>query len=206
MRVLACASGLSPIDLERVRAAVESGELLVYPTDTLYALGGLVLRADAARRVREAKGREAGKALPAVAADLEQVGRLCSQLPAGAEALGRAFWPGPLTLVLPAAAGVPSEVTCGRGTIAVRVPDRELTRGLCRLAGPLVSTSANRAGEAPALSCAEAVVAVGAAVALALDAGPGTTTPSTIVDTTGDRPKLVRAGAVPWEAVLGSWS
>jgi L-threonylcarbamoyladenylate synthase len=206
MIVLAAASGLAPEDRERVRRALESGALLIYPTDTLYAVGGLVRCGDAARAVRAVKGREEAKALPAVAADLEQVRALCPDLGAGALALAGALWPGPLTLVLRAAPDVPREVTAGTGTLAVRVPDRVLTRELCALAGPLVSTSANQAAQAPATTCEEAQAAVAGGVAFAIDAGPGHGLPSTIVDATGGVPRLLRPGAVPWEAVIRAWS
>src|SRR5204862_5432656 len=113
------------------------------------------------------------------------------------------FWPGPLTLVVAARAEVPSAVTAGTGTVAVRVPALELPRALCRGAGPLVSTSANRSGEPPPLTCAEALAEVGAAAVLALDAGPGRPLASTVVDLTVRPPRLLRAGAVPWEDVEG---
>jgi L-threonylcarbamoyladenylate synthase len=201
VRRLACPEGdLSAADAGALRASLEAGELLIYPTDTLYALGGLVLMAGAAGRVRAAKGREEQKPLPAVAADLEQVRRLCAALSPRALAMAEAFWPGPLTLVLPASPDVPGDVTRG-ATLAVRVPDRELTRALCRLAGPLVSTSANLAGGRAPSTCEEAVAAVGSAAAWVLDAGPGASLPSTIVDVTTDTPLLVRAGAIPWEDV-----
>jgi tRNA threonylcarbamoyl adenosine modification protein (Sua5/YciO/YrdC/YwlC family) len=193
--------GLPSAALDAVRAALEAGEILIYPTDTLYAIGGLALSVPAATRVREAKGREPGKALPLVAADLGQVSLVCAEMPPAAVRLGEAFWPGPLTLVLRAAAGVPEEVTAGAGTVAVRVPGAALTRRLCGLAGPLVSTSANRAGEAPGLTFAEAIAAVGAGVSCAIDGGPGRPAPSTIVDVTGDSPRLLREGAVAWDAV-----
>jgi L-threonylcarbamoyladenylate synthase len=195
------ASGLPPAALDEIRSALLADELLIYPTDTLYAIGGLALRAAAAVRVREAKGREPGKPLPIVAADLAQVATVCTALPEAATRLGAALWPGPLTLVLPAAPGVPEEVTAGTGTVAVRVPGCELTRRLCSLAGALVATSANRAGEAAPVGVDEAIAGVGAHVACAIDAGPGSKTPSTIVDLTSARPRLLREGAVRWDAV-----
>ena len=167
-------------------------------------MGGLAWLPEASRRVRDAKGREAAKALPAVAADLAQVEGL-GTLSAGARALAEAFWPGPLTLVLAAGPDLPAELTAGEPTVAVRVPARELTRTLCALAGPLVSTSANRAGTPPGTTCAEAVSALGGAAAWAIDAGPGGSTASTIVDATGAAPRLLRAGAVPWESVETVW-
>jgi L-threonylcarbamoyladenylate synthase len=187
--------------LAALRATLTAGEIVIYPTDTLYALGGLALRAEAATRVRAAKGREAQKALPLVAADLEQVESLSASVPDPARVLARVFWPGPLTLVLRAADAVPAEITAGTGTIAVRIPASELTRLLCEQAGPLISTSANRAGEPPALTCREAQAAVGESAAAAIDAGPGRRAPSTIVDMTVNPPRLLREGAVAWDDV-----
>ncbi len=189
--------------LETAVRVLVRGEILIYPTDTLYAFGGRALDAGAVARVRAGKGREAGKALPVIAADLEQARGLAAAWPEGAERLARAFWPGPLTLVVAAAPGLPQELTAGLGTVAVRVPALPLARALCRAAGPLVSTSANAAGEPPAITCAQAVSAVGAAASVALDAGPGGSTPSTIVDVRGAEPRLLREGAVPWSAIRG---
>ncbi len=152
-------SGTEP-DPAVVAMAVEllsAGSLLIYPTDTLYALGGRVLDAAAGVAVRRAKGREEGKPLPVVAADLAQARDLCRA------------WP--------------------------EVADR--------LAGPLVSTSANRAGGSPPMTCADALEAVGAAAALALDGGHGRAGASTIVDLTSTPPRLLRAGLVPWEEIEG---
>jgi L-threonylcarbamoyladenylate synthase len=191
--------------LARAAALVAQGGLLIYPTDTLYALGGSALSGPAALRVREAKGRDDGKPLPVVAADTNAARLLARTWTPGAQRLAALFWPGPLTLVLPAAAHVPDEVTAGTSTVAVRVPGLALTRALCLAAGPLVSTSANRQGSPAPLTCAEAVAAVGEAAGLALDGGPGSALPSTLVDATGDTPRLLREGAVPWADVLSAW-
>jgi len=196
-----------PSAVARAVAVLESGRLLIYPTDTLYALGGRALDAAVVARVRAAKARAAGKPLPLVAADADQVRGLCAAWPDAARLLARRFWPGPLTLVLPAARHVPSEVTAGGATIAVRVPALAVTRALCVGVGALVSTSANLAGEAAPMTCDEAVAAVGAKAALALDAGPGNARSSTIVDLSSDAPRLLRAGPVAWDeivAVLGA--
>ena len=196
----------APADvLARAQALVARGELLIYPTDTLYALGGGALDASAAQRVRQAKGRDDGKALPVVAADVHAARLLAGVWTRGTERLAAAFWPGPLTLVLPAADTVPLEVTAGTGTVAVRVPGLVFTRGLCLATGPLVSTSANRQGRPAPLTCADALSEVGPAAALALDGGPGSPLPSTLVDATGTAPRLLREGAVPWAGVLRAW-
>jgi L-threonylcarbamoyladenylate synthase len=189
--------------IARALSVLREGSLLIYPTDTLYALGGLALEAAVSVRVRAAKGREEDKALPLVASGLEQARSLCASWPGVAARLAERFWPGPLSLVLPAHAEVPKEVTSGTGTVAVRVPACELTRRLCAY-GPLIATSANRAGAAPPRLCAEAVAAVGAFAALALDGGPGRSSSSTLVDLAGRSPRLLREGAVAWRDVLAT--
>jgi L-threonylcarbamoyladenylate synthase len=190
-----------PAVLARAGAVLASGGLLIFPTDTLYALGGPAGDRATARAVRAAKGRDAGKPLPVIAADLEQARSLCERWPAAAEALAAKFWPGPLTLIVPAGRGLPGDLTGGSAGIGVRVPALVLARALCRAAGALVSTSANRSGEPAPTTCAEAVRGVGSAAALALDAGPGSPSGSTIVDLTTEPPRLLRPGPVSFEAV-----
>jgi L-threonylcarbamoyladenylate synthase len=192
-----------PVVLQQAIDLLDAGSLLIYPTDTLYALGGRALDPEAAAAVRRAKGREDDKPLPLVAADLAQARSLCAAWPETAQQLAAQMWPGPLSLVLPAVASLTEEVTAGTGRVAVRVPDLALTRALCRGVGPLVSTSANRAGGMPPLTCADAVDAIGAAAALALDAGRGRALASTILDLTGDVPRLLREGAIPWADIEG---
>ena len=189
--------------LARAAAALRDGALVIYPTDTLYALGGLALSAAVGRRVREAKGREESKPLPLVAADPDQARSLCTAWPEEAARLAGRFWPGPLSLVLRARSEVPLEVTAGTGTVAVRVPARVLARDLCR-DGPLIATSANRAGEPPPVLCAEAVEAVGRWAVLALDGGPGRPGASTLVDLTETVPRLLRPGPVAWDDVVAT--
>ncbi len=177
------------------------GALIIYPTDTLYALGGRAWDDEAARRVIALKGRQAGKAFPLVAADIEQARSLCDQWPDAAAALAERFWPGPLSLVLPARPVVPEEVTGPARTVAVRVPACKCARSLCGLAGPLIATSANRSGEPPAAGCSDALSQVGEGVALALDGGPGGTVASSLVDLSAGAPRLLRAGVVAWEQI-----
>jgi L-threonylcarbamoyladenylate synthase len=189
--------------VEKAGRLLRAGELVIFPTDTLYALGALAGDARAAGRVRLAKGRDDRKPLPLVAADIAQAKALAARWPAPAERLAARFWPGPLTLVVAGRTDLPIEVTAGGGTVAVRVPGAALPRALCAAAGgALVSTSANVSGAAGPTTCAEAVAGVGPAAALALDGGPGRPIPSTIVDLTADAPRLLRAGAVEWSEVL----
>jgi tRNA threonylcarbamoyl adenosine modification protein (Sua5/YciO/YrdC/YwlC family) len=206
VRTLHVATG----DIERDAAitlaiqALEAGQLIIYPTDTLYALGCRASDGAARLRVREAKGRGDAKPLPLVAADLAQVESVCGPLSAPALVLARRFWPGPLTLVLAVPPQLSPEVTAGTGSVAIRVPAHALVRRLCQRVGPLVSTSANRSGASAPSTCAEAVAQVGPAAALALDGGPGGPVASTIVEVTSDVPRLLRAGAIPWSDIAAT--
>jgi L-threonylcarbamoyladenylate synthase len=177
------------------------GALIIYPTDTLYALGGRAWDDDAARRVIALKGREGGKGLPLIATDLDQVRSLCGEWPAAATVLAERFWPGPLSLVLPARPEVPEDLAGPGRTVAVRVPACKCARSLCALAGPLIATSANPSGQPPAAGCTEAVRLLGQGVALALDGGPSGAIASTLVDLGGAAPRLLRPGAVEWEQI-----
>jgi L-threonylcarbamoyladenylate synthase len=186
----------------RACAALDRGGLLIYPTDTLYALGARATDLAALLEIRDLKGRADDKPLPVIVADVDAVRRLAHASPM-AERIARTLWPGPITLVLAARADLPGALTAGEATVAVRVPAARLARELAR-GGPLVATSANLAGEPAPTTCAAAVAAVGSGVALALDAGEGGAVASTIVDVTGEQPLLLRQGAVPWTAVLAA--
>jgi len=177
---------------------------VILPTDTRYALGCLASDPEAARALRAAKGRDDAQPLPLVVGDVEQLGALCGPLPDVARTLAARFWPGPLTLVLSAAAAVSDAITSGGGTVAVRVPAHDFLRRLCLRVGPLVSTSANRSGRPAPQSCAEALAEVGQFVALAVDGGFGNALPSTIVDVTGSEPKLRRAGPIAWPEIAAA--
>ena len=190
--------------LDQALGVLATGGLLIYPTDTFYALGGLASSPRVALRVREAKGRPEGKALPLIVGNLEQAMGLAAIWPPAAERLARRFWPGPLSLVVGARPGLPEPLLGGASSLALRVPGRGLPRRLALAAGPLISTSANRSGEPAPVTCGEAVASVGSLADLALDGGPGKPLPSTIVDLTGPQPRLLRAGVVAWDDVLSA--
>ena len=194
---------MTPELAARVAAAaalLREGGLVAYPTETYYGLGALAADAAAIARLARAKGRPDGQPLPLVAADLEQVRSVAEVGPLAAALAGR-FWPGPLTLVLPARAGLPAAVTGGGATVGIRIPGGELARELARLAGgPIVSTSANPSGGPPPTRAAALDPALAARLDLVLDGGdtPGGA-PSTVVAVEGRALRLVRAGAVPFE-------
>jgi L-threonylcarbamoyladenylate synthase len=189
-------------DVAEAAAALRRGSLVVYPTETFYGLGALATHPEALARLGAAKLRPAGKPLPLVAADEAMAFGLWAAVPPEARVLATAFWPGPLTLVTAAAPGLPGPVTLG-GAVGVRVPGYELARELCRLAGgPVISTSANPSGGPAPASVEELDPALLSRVDLVLDGGatPGGL-PSTVVQVGEGGPRLLRAGAVPWEAV-----
>jgi L-threonylcarbamoyladenylate synthase len=192
-----------PLAIDRAARVIRSGGIVAVPTDTLYGLAADPFDAHAVARIFAVKARAAERALPLVAADREQVVSVFGPLSPLGDRLAASFWPGPLTLLVPAPAGLAVDVTGGTGRVGVRVPRHNVTTALSRAAGrPVTATSANRSGEAPAAGAAEVERSLADAIDLILDAGatPGGP-PSTIVDTTGPEPRLVRAGAIPWERI-----
>jgi L-threonylcarbamoyladenylate synthase len=189
-------------DVAVAAAALRRGSLVVYPTETFYGLGALATLPAALARLSAAKLRPAGKPLPLVAADAAMAFALWAEVSPGARRLADAFWPGPLTLVAKAARGLPDPVTLG-GAVGVRVPGGELARELSRRAGaPVISTSANPSGGPPPASVEALDPELLSRIDLVLDGGetPGGL-PSTVVEVGTGSPRLLRAGAVPWEAV-----
>ena len=192
-----------PAVLAAAAEALSGGLIVAYPTETFYGLGVDPRNAAAVDRLFAAKQRAAGLAIPLIAADLDQVDRV-GRLGALGRRLADRFWPGPLALVIEADASVVPAVHSGRGTIAIRVPAHDGARALAaRASAAITATSANRSQEAPATEAQQLIQVFGNEVALVLDGGttPGGL-PSTIVDITSVPPRLVRAGAVPWERVL----
>ena len=188
--------------VDEAARALRRGRLVVYPTETFYGLGALAAAGAAVARLGAAKLRPEGKPLPLVAADAESAFATWDEVPVAARVLAETFWPGPLTLVARAAPGLPAAVTLGEG-VGVRVPGSALARELCRLAGgPVTSTSANPSGGPPPASPDALDPDLLARVDLVLDAGPTPGgLPSTVVALGADEPRLIRAGAIPWERI-----
>jgi L-threonylcarbamoyladenylate synthase len=190
--------------IEEAAAVLRAGGVIAIPTDTLYGLAADPFNPVAVARLFAIKGRDAERAVPLVAADVEQVTDHFGPLPAAGERLAAAFWPGPLTLLVHAPKTLAANLTGGQPTVGVRVPDHAVTRELCRAcARPLTATSANMSGEPATADPEEVVRTIGERIDLLLDGGrtPGGP-PSTIVDISGSSPRLVRSGAVPWEEVV----
>ncbi len=185
-------------------AILRAGGIVAYPTETFYGLGALVSHHAALARLAAAKLRPGGKPLPLVAGDLAQAEAVVSLQGPLARAIAARFWPGPLSLVLPAASGLHPLLTGGTGTAAVRVPGSEVARALALAAGgAIVSTSANLDGERPPVSAGELSPALVRRLDGVLDGGPTPGgVPSTLVLVEdGGAVRLLREGVVPMSAV-----
>ena len=188
-------------NIRKAAVIIRLGGVVIYPTDTVYGLGCDPANVDATRRICEIKGR-ADKPLPLVCSDLETARRIVEFNPI-AERLAEHFWPGPLTMVLPARVDYPIWVTHGARTLGVRVPDHQVARRLAKLSGGvIVSTSANKSGDPPPKTAQEAAEQIGEEVDLILDAGPAPLRqPSTVIDLSGDELWIIRPGPIRAEDI-----
>jgi len=190
--------------LLRAAAVLRGGGIVAYPTDTLYGLAANPASAAAMAQLYRIKGRPVDLAIPLIASGIAQIEAAGGALGPATRRLAEAFWPGPLTLVIPAWPGLDPSVHAGRGTVAIRVPDHPVACMLAEACGwPITATSANKSGE-PSTMAPEAVrLALAADLDGLIDGGPSPGgPPSTIVDAAGGAPRLLRAGAVPWDRVL----
>jgi L-threonylcarbamoyladenylate synthase len=188
--------------IREAAAMIREGLVVAYPTDTLYGLAVDPRNAEAVRRLYDLKGRAESSALTLIAADAGQA-QAAGQMTAAAARLASRWWPGPLTIVVPARATLAREVLAGGTTVGIRVPDHAVAIALARESGFCVTaTSANRSGAtAASTAAADALPDVDAIV----DGGPSRGgLPSTMVNAADGEVTLIRAGAVAWERVLES--
>lgn len=183
---------------------IQKGELVAIPTETVYGLGANGLDEEAVAKIFLAKGRPQDNPLILHICGAEQMELFCHHIPQSAYDLAQAFWPGPLTIVLPARDVVPRRTTGGLDTVAVRCPDNAVTREIIRLSGvPIAAPSANISGK-PSTTTAEHVLHDhDGKIAAIVDGGPCRVgVESTIVDLTEDRPRLLRPGGIGPEQLL----
>ena len=183
---------------------IKNGGLVAIPTETVYGLGANGLDEHAVAKIFLAKGRPQDNPLILHVADPEDMERFCHSIPECAYALTEAFWPGPLTLVLPARDIVPKCTTAGLPTVAVRCPDNEVTREIIRLAGvPVAAPSANLSGKPSTTTAQHVLHDHNGKIDAIVDGGPCRVgVESTIVDLTEDRPRLLRPGGITPEQLL----
>jgi L-threonylcarbamoyladenylate synthase len=188
----------SPQAVRRTAAALGRGEVVAFPTDTVYGVGAHAFLPEAVARLYAVKERPLALAIPLLLPGSEALESVCEAVPSIAWRLAERFWPGALSLVLPRSGAVPDIVTAGGPSVAVRVPDHDLVRALCRdLGAPLAATSANRHGQPPLTTAEEVMAELGDRLALVLDGGlaPGGI-PSTVLDLTLSPPAIVRPGPI----------
>jgi L-threonylcarbamoyladenylate synthase len=183
--------------LEDGIVALQAGELVVYPTETFYAIGADAFSSIALRRLFELKEREPGRPVGLIAADTAMAFSVAREIPIDARRLADAFWPGPLTLVLPARDDIAPELT-GPDGVGVRVSPNPVARALSAGIGrPITATSANLSGEAPASTLEEARAGLGEKVKVYLEGGKlMASAPSTVVAVNTTGWKMVRLGAI----------
>jgi len=195
VRVIAANDAAAVDEAARV---LREGGLVVFPTDTVYGVGAAVDRPDAVARLYVAKGRPLDRPIPVLIADLDQLERLARDVNDAILRLARRFWPGALTIVVPAQPWLPVEIVRDTGAVGLRMPDHPVALAIIRAAGGAVATtSANRSGEREACTVEEAVAALGETVDLYVDGGrtPGGI-PSTVVALEDGEIRILRRGAL----------
>jgi len=177
--------------------AVRNGELVVFPTDTVYGLGADAFTSYAVTALLNAKGRDRQMPPPVLVGSRHTLDGLVLTLPQVARDLVEAFWPGALTIVVEHAPSLNWDLGDTAGTVAVRMPLHPVALELLREIGPMAVSSANKTGNPPAVTAAQARDQLGSAVRTYLEAGPcPDPVPSTIVDLTQEPPRVLREGAI----------
>jgi L-threonylcarbamoyladenylate synthase len=195
-RLLADQAGIA-----EAAAILRAGGLVAFPTETVYGLGANALDASAAAGIFQAKGRPASDPLIVHLAQPDDLPRVTHDIPPPAYRLAAAFWPGPLTLVLPRAAAVPALISAGRPTVAVRVPVHPVAQALIAAAGtPIAAPSANRFGHTSPTSAAHVLADLDGRIDMVLDDGPSPIgLESTVLDLSSEPPLLLRPGGISLE-------
>ncbi len=181
---------------------LQNGELVAFPTDTVYGVGALPSQPQAVARLYEIKGRDSAKAIPILLGDPAELDQVALAVSVMIRRLAQRFWPGPLTLVVPKRSSLPEEISSGP-TVGVRMPDHPVALALMRQTGPLAVTSANLSGKPSSVTAQEVFEQLGGRFPLILDGGraPGGSS-STVVDCTGPQPVILRPGPVSLEEIL----
>ena len=197
-------SAADPITAPTAANLIMNGELVAIPTETVYGLGANGLDENAVAKIFEAKGRPQDNPLILHVSEPKEIENFCHSIPESAYKLAEKFWPGPLTMVLPARDSVPKCTTAGLPTVAVRCPDNAVTREIIRLSGcPIAAPSAHISGK-PSTTTAEHVMHDhNGKIEAVVDGGPCRVgLESTIVDLTEDRPRLLRPGGITPEQLM----
>ncbi|MGV3488730.1 MAG: L-threonylcarbamoyladenylate synthase [Tuberibacillus sp.] len=198
-------------DIEEAAAFIRDGELVAFPTETVYGLGANALSEEAVKKIYEAKGRPSDNPLIVHISELDQMKRIAREVPDAAEKLIKAFWPGPLTVIVPVSDAVAETVTAGLDTVGIRMPSHPVSQALITAAGvPIAAPSANLSGKPSPTEAEHVYEDMNGRIAGILDGGPtGVGVESTVVDTTSEPVTILRPGGITreqLESVLGEVS
>lgn len=198
------ANAIDNFDIETVAKALRNGQIILYPTETLYGLGVNIYREDALKKLAELKGRQSHKPFSCMISCPNDLTTLCREVPLYVENLINFFWPGPVTFVLKADDSVPRSVVSSKSKIGLRYPSHPFTRVLMQVhPQPVVSTSANFVGQPAPATIEDVSEELLNSVDLAIDAGPCKwQRPSTVVDVSETEPVLLREGAIPFAKII----
>ncbi len=191
-------------EIGQAAACLLEGKLVAFPTETVYGLGANALDPEAVERIFIAKGRPFQDPLIVHIASLEMLSQVAREIPDAAQHLAEHFWPAPLTLILPRHPGVPSKVSAGLDTVAVRMPAHPIALALIRQAGvPVAAPSANRFGHTSPTSAAHVLADLKGRIELVIDGGsPPVGVESTVLDMTQSPPVILRPGGVTQEELV----
>jgi L-threonylcarbamoyladenylate synthase len=190
--------------IPRALEILRAGGLVAFPTDTVYGVGALVFNEKAVESIYRAKDRPVEKAIPVLISDPGDLEKVGLDIPGPAHTLASRFWPGPLTILVPKRADLPEAVSA-TSTVGVRVPDHDVARAILRAAGPMAVTSANISGKQSPVTAEEVYEQLAERIELIIDGGktPGGV-PSTLVDCTTPKLKVLREGPIGLEELLSA--
>ena len=198
MNTLFLDPAVQPDAVERAAELLRAGEVVGIPTETVYGLGADALNGAAVRKIFAAKGRPSDNPLIVHIADFEQITPLVTRVPDEARALAEAYWPGPMTIILPKAACIPDEVSCGLDTVGIRLPSHPLARAIIRAAGtPVAAPSANTSGRPSTTTAAHVMEDMAGKIAAVVEGGAcAVGVESTVISLAGEQPRLLRPGGI----------
>lgn len=204
MRVIKTSDVVDEAVINEVVVELKAGGIVAFPTETFYGLGAIWSDTTALSRLFRLKRRTKDKPVPLIIGDVSVLSAVAATPEKIALSIIEKFWPGPLTILFAAKAGLPELITGGTGKVALRVPGKSCALDVARAARiPITATSANISGKAPARSADEVIRYFGEDVDIVIDSGPAPgEKPSTIIDMSGGGIRLVREGLIPYNEIL----
>ena len=191
-------------DIMKASEIIKKGGTVIFPTETLYGLGGIITDEKVIKRIFKIKSRSSVKPLPVMISNLENLHLVAYEIPKEGEILAKKYWPGPLTLILKKSPSISSVITCGGPSAGIRIPANPVALKLLEAVGvPMAVTSANISGEENILTIEEIIDCFKNEVDVIIDGGPiSYGIASTVVDLTGEKPVILREGKIQKEEIF----